>query len=218
MKPSFVRLPGVVFFALAVTACAAVSPCKPLGPQSGGACPGVFPSKAFWVVHQLDLQSPLVGKGLFIGVVKAEPRKGAVHAVLMSVEGMVLCDAEYEKGVLKIISAFPPLNDPAFSRGLMADVSFLLLAPEGAPSEQGVDGQGLAVCRWQAEGGAVLETAQLPGGAIRTRLCGGEGGVIKEALASPPFDRGMAARIWLQVFGPSRYTLGLTLIEAGFVD
>lgn len=218
MNPFFHRLFNVAFLVLALTACAAVPPYKPLSPQSGVACPGIFPPKAFWVVHKIDLKSARIGKGVFIGAAKVEPQKNALHAVLMSVEGMVLFEAEYENGDLKIISAFPPLNDPAFAKGLMADVLFVLLKPAGGPVEQGVDGQGLTACRWTAEADAVLETALMPDGAVRMRLYGGDRRAAKEALAWPPFDREMPARICLKAFSPSNYTIELTLIEMGFVD
>ena len=218
MNPFFYRLFNVAFLVLALTACAAVPSYKPLSPQSGVACPGIFPSKDFWVVHKIDLQSARIGKGVFIGAAKVELQKNALHAVLMSVEGMVLFEAEYKNGDIKITSAFPPLNDPAFAKGLMADVSFVLLKPAGGPVEQGVDGQGLTACRWTAEADAVLETALMPDGAVRMRLYGGDRRAAKEALAWPPFDREMPARICLKAFSPSDYTIELTLIEMGFVD
>lgn len=212
------RLFNVAFLVLALTACAAIPPYKPLIPESGVACPGIFPPKAFRVVHQIDIKSALIGKGVFIGAAKVDPQKDALHAVLMSAEGMVLFEAEYENGDIKIISAFPPLSDPAFAKRLMADVSFVLLKPAGGPVEQGVDGQGLTACRWAAEADAVLETALMPDGAVRMRLYGGDRRVVKEALAWPPFDRGMPARISLKAFGPSNYTIELMLIDMEFVD
>ncbi len=46
MNPLSCRLFNVAFLILALTACAAVPSYKPLTPQSGVACPGVYPSKA----------------------------------------------------------------------------------------------------------------------------------------------------------------------------
>jgi hypothetical protein len=218
MKRVSCRLFNVVFLVLALTACAVIPPYKPLSPQGGVTCPGLFPSKSFWVVHQIDMKSVRIGEGVFIGAAKVEPLKAALHTVLMNVEGMVLFEAEYENGDIKIISAFPPLNDPAFARGLMADVLFALLKPACGPVEQGVDEQGLTACRWAAEADAIFETALLPDGVVRMRLFGGDRLVVKEALTSPPYDLGMPARISLRAFHPSYYTIELTLIELGFVD
>ncbi|MHB8091380.1 MAG: hypothetical protein ACYDH8_07285 [Syntrophales bacterium] len=212
------RLFNVFFLVLALTACAAIPPYKPLSPQSGVACPGIFPPKAFRVVHQIDIKSALIGKGVFIGAAKVDPQNNALHAVLMSAEGMVLFEAEYENGDIKIISAFPPLNDLAFAKRLMADVLFVLLKPSGGPVEQGVDGQGLAACRWMGGADTVLETTLRSDGAVRMRLYGGDRRVVKEALAWPPFDRGMPTRISLKGFSPSKYTIELMLIEMEFVD
>jgi len=218
MNPFSYRLFNVAFLVLALTACAAVPHYKQLIPQNGVVCPGIFPPKAFRVIHKIELKSAVIGKVVFIGAAKVEPQKNALHAVLMSVEGMVLFEAEYENGDIKIISAFSPFNDPAFARGLMADVLFVLLKPAGGPLEQGVDGQGLTACRWKAEADAVLETALMPDGAVRMRLYGGDRRAAKEALAWPPFDREMPAWICLKAFSPSNYTIELTLIEMGFVD
>jgi hypothetical protein len=218
MNPFCYRLFNIAFLVLALTACAAVPPYKPLNPQSGVTCPGIFPSKAFLVVHKIELKSALIGKGVFIGAAKVEPQKDALHAILMSVEGMVLFEAEYENGDLRIIRAFPPFNDLAFAKGLMADVSFVLLKPAGGPIEQGVEGQGLTACRWPAEANAVLETALMSDGAVRIRLYGGDRRAAKEALAWPPFDREMPARIRLKAFSPYNYTVELTLIDMEIVD
>ena len=218
MNHSYCRLFSIAFLVLALTACAAVPSYKPLVLQSGGVCPGIFPTKAFRTVHLIDLKSPIIGKAVFIGAAKVEPQKDALHAVLMSAEGMVLFEAEYENGNLKIINALPPLNDPAFAKGLMADVLFVLLKPAGGPVEQGVDEHGLTACRWTAEADTVLETALMPDGSVRIRLYGGDSRITKEALAWPPFDRETPSRIRLKAFRPSSYSIELTLIEMEFAD
>lgn len=212
------RLFRIAFLALTLTACAAVPQYKPLSPQSGTTCPNIFPYKAFRAVHTIELNNALIGKRIFIGAAKVEPERDALHAVLMSVEGMVLFEAKAEGGNLRVIRAFPPLNDPDFARGLMADVSFLLLNPLAAPVERGADEQGLTACRWQTEAGGVLEQTFVRDGAIRVRRYDGQRRTIKEAVALPPFDRGMPTQIRLRSFIPANYTIELTLINMEFVD
>jgi hypothetical protein len=218
MNPFSYRLFNAAFLVLALTACAAAPSYKPLSSQSGVACPGIFPPKAFRVIHEIMFKNASIGKGVFIGAAKVEPQKDALHAVLMSVEGMVLFEAEYESGDIKITSAFPPLNNSAFAKGLMADVLFVLLKPAGKPIEQGLDGKGLTTCRWKVEADAVLETALTADGAVRIRLYGGDKHAAKEAMAWPPFDRGMPSRIYMKALSPSNYTIELTLIEMEFID
>ena len=218
MKAFSYRLFKIALLMLMVTACATVPQYKPLNLQSGAVCPDIFPSKAFRTVHQIELNSALIGKSILIGAAKVEPGRDALHTVLMSVEGMVLFEAECEGADLRVISAFPPLNDPAFAKGLMADVLFVLLKPAGLPAEQGIDEQGLTACRWPTQAGSVLETASMPDGAVRMRLYDGDKRTMKEAVASPPFTRGVPAKIKLKAFGPANYTIDLTLIEMEFID
>lgn len=175
MKAFSCHLFEIFLFVLVLTACAAIPQYKPLNPQSGAVCPDIFSAKAFRTVHQIELNSAHIGKSIFIGAAKVEPARDALHAVLMSVEGMVLFEAECEGADLRVISAFPPLNDPAFAKGLMADVLFVLLKPAGPPAEQGIDEQGLTACRWPTGAGAILETASMPDGNIRIRSTMGKG-------------------------------------------
>ncbi len=208
----------IAFLTLILAACVAVPQCKPLSPQSGTTCPDIFPDKAFRAIHKIEMNNALFGKSIFIGAAKVEPQRDALHAVLMSVEGMVLFEAKVEGGDLLVISAFPPLNDPDFTRELMADVLFLLLKPAAAPAETGADEQGLTACRWPTEAGGVLEQTLMREGAIRMRRYDKQRRTIKEAVALPPFDRGMPTQIRMRSFIPVNYTIELTLINMEFVD
>lgn len=218
MKAFSPGLLTIALFMLALTSCATGLHYKPLAPQSGATCPDIYPAKAFRAVHQIEINSSLGGRSIFIGAAKVEPERDALHVVLMSVEGLVLFEAESEGGNLRVISAFPPLNDSAFASGLMADVSFVLLKPVGRPVEMGSDEQGLTACRWLTGTGAVRETTLLPDGAVRMRLYDGQRRMLKEAAALPPYDRGMPAKIRLRVFGPANYNIDLSLIAMEFVD
>jgi hypothetical protein len=218
MKQFSRRLLGIALVSLILAACAAVPVYKPLSPRIGVVCPDIFPSKTFRAVHQISMSSALVGKSQFIGAVKGEPARDALHAVLMSVEGMVLFEAVLETEELRIISAFPPLNDPAFAKGLMADVSFLLLKPPGAPAEMGADQQGFAACRWPTVAGGLIEQAVMKDGAVRIRRYDPGKRATGEALVWPPFDRGLPAKMRLKSVFPAPYTIDLTLMEMEFVD
>ncbi|MBN1664030.1 MAG: hypothetical protein JW943_10560 [Deltaproteobacteria bacterium] len=203
---------------LALASCAAAPSYRPLSPQGGAACPDIFPAAAARLIHQIEITSPLSGKSLFVGAVKVEPEKDALHAVLMSVEGMVLFEAETAGADFRMISAVPPLNDLPFAKGLMGDISFVMLKPAGKPVEQGADDQGLWACRWPTGKENILETALTKDGNIRLRLYGANRKIIKEAAAFPPFDRKAPAFIKMKSFGPASYTIDLKLIEMESVD
>jgi len=218
MKRSGLHLIGIAAAVLSLAACAGVSPDRPLIPQTPMACPEAYVRQPFRAVHQIEMESARGGKNVFIGAVKAAPGEEALHAVLMSVEGMVLFEAELRKGNLRMISAFPPLNDPDFAGGLMGDVAFLLLKPAGSPEESGRDDQGFPACRWSSAAGGVTELAALGDGSVRMRRYDEKRRITREALAMPPFDRGMAARILLKAFRPAKYTIRLSLMEGDLTD
>ncbi len=208
----------IVLLALILEACATVPVYKPLNPQRAKACPDILPNQPFRAVHQIEMESAHTGKSIFIGAAKCEPAREALQAVLMSVEGMVLFDAEVKKGGLRVISAFPPLNDPAFARGLMVDVSFVLLKSVGAPLETGSDEHGLSACRWSTENGSIIEQAFMRDGTVRIRHYDDKRRITKEALAFPPFDRGLPSQTRLRAFGPAKYSINLILMDVELID
>ncbi|MBN1381804.1 MAG: hypothetical protein JXA41_09030 [Deltaproteobacteria bacterium] len=219
MKKTPHLLWGIAFLVSILTSCAAVVTYEPLKPPSPGAvCPTIFPETDFRAVHRIEISSARSGKSAFIGAVKCEPDKSTLHAVLMSAEGMVIFEAAVKKGAFRIISAFPPLDDSVFARGLMADVSFLLLKPAGMPMETGLDRQGLMTCRWSAAAGGVIEQSMMRAGAVRIRRYNQAGRITKEALALPPFDRGLPVAMHLKVSGPVKYFIDLKLLEVKWVN
>jgi hypothetical protein len=100
----------------------------------------------------------------------------------------------------------------------MADVAFIFLPPLGPPAQRGLNEEGLPACRWNRKDGTLVETAFAPTGVARARLYGEGGTLLKEALAWPPFARGLPARSRLRVFGPVDYILDMTLIETERID
>lgn len=215
-SPSSLIKTCIVIFLFA--ACTSARELRPLSVQSGVLCPDISPGETFTAIHQIVLSHAAIGKSVSIGAVKADPRTGELHAVLMTLEGLVVCEAKTGGGRVEVLRALPPLNAPGFAEGLMADVAFLFHTPSGKPVEIGLDEEGNPACRWRTEEGGILETARMPKAGVRTRLYDREGAILKEALASPPFNHGLSAQTRLKVFAPVNYTLDLTLIDVEGVD
>jgi hypothetical protein len=204
---------------LLLAGCTFLPSLKPLQEQSGAAvCPAISPAASFTAVHRVVLSHAAMGQSVGLGVVQADGRTGALHAVLMTLEGLVVCEAEIDGGQTHVLRALPPLDKPGFAEGLMADVAFLFLAPAGTPTEVGADEENNPACRWQSADGPLSETLLLPQGVVRKRLYGRDGTVLKEAMALPPFTHGLPAETRLQVFAPVRYTIEMTLLDREQVD
>lgn len=206
---------------LVLGGCAGLPELVPLGPGPERAaliqrCQRLHPRTAFRAVHTIEANLPMDQTSSVIGASLVDPAGARFRAVLMSVEGLTLFDAARVGDDLTVFKALPPLDDPDFGPGLMADVALALLAPAGAPSAAGRLPDGRPACRHtSSDGGAVdLLPAEgdLPG---RLDRYGPDEDLVRRVnLYAPTGPLGLAARILLTAPGLIGYRLELTLLEA----
>src|SRR5574341_1159133 len=136
---------------LAAAACAPRIP-EPevvgLDPVAQKACTTPALPPVFRAIHTLIFTLPGRGSGSFIGVTVADVPSDRLRSTLLSVEGLVLFDAVWDKDVLTVFRALPPLDTEGFARGLFSDVRLLFFPPEGRLEAAGRDKAGVLVCRW----------------------------------------------------------------------
>ena len=100
-------------------------------------CSAPFLEKGWRLVHSISGSFPGGGGTTMIGVTEALPSSGRLRCVLMSVEGLVLCDATYD-GKLVILRGIGPFSNPDMVMGMVRDIRFMLFAPAGVPAEIGL--------------------------------------------------------------------------------
>ncbi len=206
---------------LALGGCAGVPELTDLGPGPERAalvrrCRQLHPHAAFRAVHAIEARLPMDQASSVIGASLVDPATARFRAVLMSVEGLTLFDAASVGGDLTVFKALPPLDEPGFGPGLMADVALALLAPARSPSAAGRLPDGRAACRHENPDGSVVDL--LPADGDRPgrldRYGPGQDLIRRVSLIAPTGPLGLAAKVVLTAPGLVGYHLELTLLEA----
>ncbi len=178
-------------------------------------CCAVFPAEPWESVHKIEAS---IRGGVFstlLGVTRGDPSERRLHSLLLTPEGFILFEAELRDGEIKTLQATAPFDSPAFTGGLMEDVTLLFLCPQGKPASWGERGDDSRTCLWEAPDGSRTEIKGLmePGWRILRR--DDQGNVTREVLLQGPFVRGLASRLELRAFKPAGYELRMTLLQTG---
>ncbi len=142
--------------ALGLASCSHLPSLGPLAPEVNpknleASCLALFSKQPQRFVHQISADLPMDQHSAMLGVSLVYPARRHLRAVLLSVEGLTLLDAERSPSGDLVHRAIGPMEDQDFARGLLDDVELLLLAPRGETRFGQVAGQ--ATCRTQIDGG-----------------------------------------------------------------
>jgi hypothetical protein len=211
MKAAFLILAAPAFLT-----CASLPRIIPAGekekPIIVNKCASPFLSRPWRLVHSIDGTLPGGATATMIGVTVASPDTGRLRCTLMSIEGLVLLDADYD-AKLVIKRGIGPLSDPELVMGMIRDIRLMLFRPAGSCTEAGTLNGGNGMCRYRADEGIVD---------VMTRTDGGVDVMSYDAslkrsrtvrLADFRTD-GLPGRIDLTASGLFSYSLRLDLIEA----
>jgi hypothetical protein len=182
-------------------------------------CRVPFPHGKWEFVH--SIQAALSGGPTvtMIGVTALDSTTGTVACALMTVEGMVLFEARYD-GEIQIGRAVPPFDSTAFARGLINDIRFMFLPPEGRPVAWGRSEAGAFICRYETTDAMTVDIIIHGDRGWEIRQYDRDNRSIR-SLKRDPHSPGSAeektpipARLRLTASGPAEYALTLDLIEA----
>jgi hypothetical protein len=211
MKAAFLILAASAFLA-----CAGLPRIVPAGEKERSdiidKCALPFLSRPWRLVHSIDGTLPGGATATMIGVTVASPETGRLRCTLMSIEGLVILDADYD-AKLDIKRGIGPLADPDLVMGMIRDIRLMLFRPAGSCIEAGLIDGGSAACRFRVEEGMVD---------VITRTDGGVDIVSYDASQKPSRTvrlsdfraDGLPRRIELTASGLFSYSLKLDLIEA----
>jgi len=133
-------------------------------------CSRFFPETPRQFVHSIEASMPGGKKAFMIGITRIFPEKRKIHCVMMTIEGLVLFDAVYDKD-LEIRRGISPFDSLDFARGLMDDIGFIFFKPD-LFLEAGLLENSLKVCRYKSDLDRIID--------IVINGCGNRG------LNSPP--------------------------------
>ncbi|HPK52910.1 MAG TPA: hypothetical protein PK114_00525 [Smithellaceae bacterium] len=201
--------------ALIFTSCRSLPVINPVLPPAGMkevVCPAPFLKESVRLIHAIEFRLAGENRGAVIGITVADPATRSVSCAIMTVEGLVLFEAESFPS-LKVKRALAPFNTEDFARNMINDIRLIFFTPEGDIQERGTLSDGAHTCRWREKGGARIDVvARQPAGIEinkykecgyrqrRIRLNGPEGNIYQ--------------RIELAAEETFNYSLLMTLIEA----
>jgi hypothetical protein len=164
------------------------------------------------LVHSIDGTLPGGSRATMIGISAAEPDTGRIRCTLMSIEGLVLLDAEYDAKLI-IRRGIGPLASPGLVAGMLRDIRLILFRPAGTVADAGTLGDGSRACRYRTDEG-VVDVIMKEGGAVELIAYDRYLRVTRRVLFSGSRKMGMPENIRLIASGTFGYTLDLDLIEA----
>ncbi len=169
--------------------------------------------KGKWrLIHSINGTLPGGSTVSMIGISIAMPENAALHCTLMSIEGFVFLDAEYD-GTLSIKRGIGPFKDKSFVMGIIHDVRLILFPPRGIVTEAGPAADGSLVCRYRTEDGET-DVVMKPDGSTEVYVFDESGQRARLVTFGSERKAGVPAGASLTGYGMFKYSLDLDLIEA----
>jgi hypothetical protein len=207
-----------------LAACAGPPELRPLPPAAAShmldRCRRLFAGTPRRMVHAIAAELPGEKTRTVIGISRVSPQKRAIHAVLMTIEGLVLFDAVSEPQVLDVRRALPPFDSEEFARGLMRDVRLIFLEPDATAVESGRLDPGGRGCRYTCRDGRTVDVLVHDDGSWQLSLYHGRR-LVRQLSADACRSEstgGIPCRLSLTARGRLSYHLSLSLIEAEAVQ
>lgn len=172
--------------------------------------------KGKWrIVHSIQGTFPGGLSADMIGVTLASADGGTLHSTLMSIEGLVFLDAEYD-GRLVINRGIGPLGRPDLVMGMIRDIRLMLFAPPGTTAEAGTLKDGSRACRYRTDDGDVYIIMK-GAGDVELRAYDRSSRLRRTVRFIDVRPGGIPKKIELESAGMIGYSLRLDLIEANRV-
>jgi len=183
-------------------------------------CDSLFLKQKWQMVHSIKAVLPNGQKETMIGTIILSPEKENIHCVIMSIEGIVLLDIVYDKNIITN-RAVPPFDSTDIAAGLINDIRFIFLKPEGTLIASGVTDKGSNICRYQKDDGMTVDVIVFPGGGWEINQYDSFFGLHRTVTAefsakheSMEINDQIPERLELTAHGFLGYKLSLDLIES----
>ena len=119
-------------------------------------CSIPFLNGKWQLIHSIEAAMPDGKKGFVVGITVISPQTGTIHCVIMTIEGLVVFDAQYRQKVV-INRGIPPFDSTDFARYLMNDIKLIFFKPDGQLIESGRQNNGSYVCRYRNNNGTIVD-------------------------------------------------------------
>lgn len=180
------------------------------------ACGAIFPHGKWQLVHAIEILPPVGSKQTVLGIVQLSSEQRIFHCVLMTIEGLVLFEADFE-GAVTIQRALPPLDKPGMAEGIVQDISLIFLAPEQPCITAGLSKDAAWICRYTCTGHGHEDVVLQPDGIWEIRRYDQHHRLMRTVapMANEDLHAGeLPCRVVLKAYGLGGYELRMSLIEA----
>lgn len=201
-----------------LTACARLPTINPLVDASGAPsamCEVPFPVGNWQLLHKVEAQFSGGKKSVLMGITDIFPQSKKVHIAIMTVEGLVLFEAEYDRELV-VHRGISPFDSQEFARGLVDDIRLIFFRPKGRQTGVGRLQTGAMVCRHEDEGGRMIDTVINTTGSWELNLYDRHHR-LRRRVRSLPLERSAASLppvLELTSRGMRAYRLKMTLVKA----
>jgi hypothetical protein len=199
---SCARLPKII----------AVTGADPSGPTE--VCSRIFPVGKWQLLHSIVADLPGGRRTVMMGLTVLSSRLRSNRSVIMSLEGFVVFDGEFNQG-LKVHRALPPFDSSGFAEGLMEDIRLIFFKPEGPAAECGILTDDSTVCRYKNPDGGVVDIVLRSTGTCEALRYDREQRLIRTVRvpADARTGDGIPQTVELTARGEQSYKLVMTLLE-----
>jgi hypothetical protein len=211
--------PAAALLLALIVSCAGLPPIAPVGDTgrpAGAFEPGrVYPQGRWQFLHAIRAEMPGARSFGMLGLTVLSSEARAHRSVLMTLEGFVVFDGEYDRRVT-VHRALPPFDSPHFADGLMEDIRLVFFEPEAVVVAHGKLEDGAAVQRRRLPDGGTVDVEALPDGDWRIRRYDASGALIRTVRARHGKGdvSGFPETIELTAGGGQDYRIAMTLLEA----
>jgi hypothetical protein len=184
--------------------------------EHAATCAAIFPQGRWQFVHSLQIHPPTGSEQTVLGVIQLSSQQRTFHCVLMTIEGLVLFEADFD-GAVTVQRALPPLDKPGMAEGIVYDISLIFLAPQQPVETAGVSEDAGSICRYPAADRGVEDVALKQDGLWEIRLYNQSHRLTRRVSAmsnQDPNAGGLPSMVVLKAPGALGYTLKMSLIEA----
>lgn len=207
---------AILMLAFFLVSCSRLPIIKPADPTTAEKtvqrCHLPFLITPYRFIHALEVEISGRGAGTVVGITVFDPATGSIHSVIMTIEGFVLFDAQYEKAI-RVNRAVPPFDKEQFAGRMMEDVKLIFLAPQGKLSHVGMREDGAPVCRYSGNTGIVEDVIIHTDDSWEIMTYSESRELLRQVKAYSVQDR-IPDRIELNAFGFREYSLRMKLIGA----
>lgn len=179
-------------------------------------CSDIFPHGQWQLVHAIEILPPVGSKQTVLGIVQLSSKQKSFHCVLMTIEGLVLFEADFD-GAVTIRRALPPLDKPGVAEGIVQDISLLFFAPEQPCVATGLSKKAAWICRYSSTDQGHKDIILLSDGRWEIRRYNKNHRLMRTIALMFKGDlhaSGMPSFVVLKAYGIGGYQLRMSLIEA----